>query len=229
MSLLIAIESSTSVCSVTLCRQGAVISTIALNQPNVHAQKLVLLIEQLFEQTGLVARDLDAVAVSAGPGSYTGLRIGVSVAKGLSYALEIPLIAVDTLKALAWQALSYAGETDVVIPMMDARRMEVYAAAYGKGGKQLMATQALILDHNPFDSVIDKGKAIYIGDGVAKAKEVLAHPDAVFLNLPCCSRTVASLAYAKYEKKEFEDKVYFEPNYLKDFRILQSKKNPLLL
>lgn len=229
MALILAIESSTDMCSVTLCRDHTLMACIELQQSNVHAQKLSLLIEQLINNSGVDLAEINAVAVNGGPGSYTGLRIGVSIAKGLAYALNIPMIAVDALESLAFQAFPFLRESDSIIPLMDARRMEVYMAVFGYGGKRMEVTRPLILDHNPFLSYLENGVVYFVGDGVEKAKEILAHPNARFLNIGCTSRAVAGVAIDKYERGIFEDIAYYEPNYLKEFRIIQSQKNPLTI
>jgi tRNA threonylcarbamoyladenosine biosynthesis protein TsaB len=227
MPLILAIESSTEVCSVSLFRGQGLLGSTELQQSNVHAHKMSIIIDQLITHTGIDLADLNAVAVNGGPGSYTGLRIGVSIAKGLAYALSIPLIAVDALEGLAYQALPFIGENDFVIPLMDARRMEVYMAIYGYGGQVLEKSQPLVLDHNPFDTYLDKGKVYFVGDGVEKSKNVLAHPNARFLQVGCTSRSVAAIAMDRFNEGIFEDIAYYEPNYLKEFRVIQSQKNPL--
>ena len=200
-----------------------------VDQENAHARQLMLLIEDLFLQAGVKTSDLAAVAVSSGPGSYTGLRIGVSVAKGLAFAHDLPLIAVDTLSALAYPAFGLCGENDFVIPLLDARRMEVYTSVFGATGKMIEPSHPLEIDVNPFFKYLEGGKVFFLGDGLEKLKGVLVHANAVYLSNLNSADSVGQLAYQKYLDKAFEDIAYFEPNYLKEFRVLASKKNPLLI
>ncbi len=165
--------------------------------------------------------DVDAIAISKGPGSYTGLRIGVSAAKGLCYALDKPLISVSTLKALAHQVKT---EEVLIIPMLDARRMEVYSAVFDSEHKQIRDTQAQVLNENSFNEYLEKGKVYFIGNGVEKTKTLISHPNAVFVEnkLPS-AKEMSMLAYNKYLKNTFEDVAYFDPYYLKDFIALKPK------
>ncbi|WP_373497385.1 tRNA (adenosine(37)-N6)-threonylcarbamoyltransferase complex dimerization subunit type 1 TsaB [Aquiflexum sp.] len=229
MALILSIESATSVCSVALHQNGNFLGLMELNQENVHAKKLLLLIESLFKNLGINTKDLDAVAVSSGPGSYTGLRIGVSVAKGLVYAHDIPLIGVDTLLALAHQIIPVSSDGDVIIPLIDARRMEVYTSIVSYRGEIIESPHPLILNDNPFLEYLNNGKVYFIGDGVEKLKEILDHQNAVFPNVLNSSKSMGTLAFEKFQKNEFEDLAYFEPNYLKEFRVIASKKNPLII
>jgi tRNA threonylcarbamoyladenosine biosynthesis protein TsaB len=229
MALILSIESATSVCSVALHRNGEFLGLMELNQENVHAKKLMLLIESLFHRLELNTKDLHAVAVSSGPGSYTGLRIGVSIAKGLSFAHDIPLIGIDTLSALAYQVIPICVNGDVIVPMLDARRMEIYMSIVASNGEIIEASQPLVVEDNPFLKYLNKGKVYFIGDGVEKLRGILDHQNAFFPNVLNSSRSIGGLAFVKYQKKEFEDLAYFEPNYLKEFRVIASKKNPLII
>jgi|GEM_PF-80555 len=167
--------------------------------------------------------ELDAIAVSMGPGSYTGLRLGVSTAKGLCYALDIPMISISTLKSLALQVSLKADE--FVIPLLDARRMEVYSAVFNDNYEQLEETKAEIIDANSFSRFLEKGKVFFLGDGAEKCIPIVKHANAEFLigNFPS-SNEMAVLADYKYNKAEFEDVAYFEPFYLKDFVAGKPKK-----
>ncbi|WP_373521166.1 tRNA (adenosine(37)-N6)-threonylcarbamoyltransferase complex dimerization subunit type 1 TsaB [Aquiflexum sp.] len=229
MALILSIESATSICSVALHQNGFFLGLIELNQENVHAKKLILLIESLFKNLGFKTKDLDAVAVSSGPGSYTGLRIGVSIAKGLAYAHDIPLIGVDTLRALAHQVIPICSDGDFIIPLMDARRMEIYMSILSSKGEIVESSKPLIVEDNPFLEYLQNGKVYFLGDGVEKLKRILDHPNAVFSNILNSSRSMGELAFDKYQKSEFESLAYFEPNYLKEFRVIASKKNPLII
>ncbi|MFD2035232.1 tRNA (adenosine(37)-N6)-threonylcarbamoyltransferase complex dimerization subunit type 1 TsaB [Belliella marina] len=229
MALILSIETATQVCSVSIHRDGMLLGVTELYLENVHSQKLLGLISDLFGQLGLVRKDLAAVAVSSGPGSYTGLRIGVSVAKGFAYALDIPLVGIGTLHGLAAQAIHLCREGDFVIPMIDARRMEVYAGVFDSQGNAIKAPEPTVLDLNPYLAYLNEGEVYFLGDGLAKATEVLDHQNSRFLPFCNTSRSLGELAYQKFLKGEFEDLAYFEPNYLKEFRVLQSKKNPFLV
>jgi tRNA threonylcarbamoyladenosine biosynthesis protein TsaB len=229
MALILSIESSTSICSVALHRDGELMKLSEHDQENAHAKQLMLLIEKMFLQVGLKPYELAAVAVSSGPGSYTGLRIGVSVAKGLAFGHDLPLISVDTLTALAFQVISSCGDNDFVIPLLDARRMEVYTSVFGQGGKIIEVSHPLEVVENPFLKYLEKGKVYFLGDGLEKLKGVLVHQNSVYLPNLNSADSVGKLAYKKFHNNNFEDIAYFEPNYLKEFRVLASKKNPLFI
>jgi len=230
MAQILSIESTTSVCSVALHLDGRLIALMELHQENVHPQQLMLLIEQLMERSALTATHLDAVAVSSGPGSYTGLRIGLSIAKGLAFAKDIPLIGVDTLKALAKRVQPFLIGEARIVPMLDARRMEVYAAVFDQNLQEIEALAPKVFEKdNPYLGHLESGPVFFLGDGVKKLASLLAHSRAKLLDLMPSAETVGQLAYEKYQQQSFEDIAYFEPNYLKDFRVISSKKNLLLL
>jgi len=160
--------------------------------------------------------NLDAIAVSKGPGSYTGLRIGVSAAKGLSYALDVPLIAIPTLAVLA----AFVEERTVIIPILDARRMEVYSAVYNDDKQEIRETKAEIVEENSFTEYLSSKKVTFVGNGVSKFREICEHPNAIFIeNIQPSAVKMALLAEYKYKKNDIEDVAYFEPFYLKDFKI----------
>jgi len=217
------IESSTLTCSVAVSRDG---ETIGLkeshDQSYSHSEKLVVYIDEAIKQAGLKPSDLDAVCVSKGPGSYTGLRIGVSAAKGLCYGLGIPLLSVGSLESMAyWAKAEFADQLANVSffrPMIDARRMEVYTQVFDASFNELHPVSAEIIDENSFASELKKGKVAFFGDGAAKCKQVINHPNAIFLDdfNPSALGTIA-LAESKFEQNQFEDVAYFEPHYLKDF------------
>lgn len=222
MSLILNIETATKNCSVALSRSGKTILCKEISgQGYSHAEKLHVFIEAVLAEAGTGYAELSAIAVSRGPGSYTGLRIGVSAAKGLCFALGIPLISVDTLQVLA----SQAGVADgIVIPMLDARRMEVYSAVFSKTGEQLRETRAEVITADSFAGI--DGKAYFVGDANQKCKSVLQKPDFVFLDdvvYPSAS-AMSGLGFWKFENSEFEDVAYFEPFYLKDFLAAVPKK-----
>ena len=219
MATILCIETATKNCSVALCVNGNV---IALEQDNPynepdkgfsHAEKLQGYITQVLTQGNISKSDLDAIAVSKGPGSYTGLRIGVSTAKGLCYALDIPLIAISTLSSLARQVTG-----SMVVPMLDARRMEVYSAVFSSEMEQIREIQAQIITQDSFKTYLDRGQVTFIGDGVEKFEAVCTHPNAVFITnaLPSASQMAEAAAHM-LSANQIQDVAYFEPYYLKDF------------
>jgi tRNA threonylcarbamoyladenosine biosynthesis protein TsaB len=229
MGLILSIETAISVCSVALHEEeGRMVAIAELFQENVHAQKVMPLIDTLLQQAGVRKDELCAVAVSSGPGSYTGLRIGVSTAKGLAYALGIPLIGVDTLDALACRALPFMAAEDLVVPMVDARRMEVYCKVLSGEMEELLPLAPLIVDEYSFESYLSSRKLFFLGDANVKVREVIKHEHAVFVPLLNSAETVGKVAVERYRESRFEDVAYFEPNYLKEFRVLKSKKSLLL-
>lgn len=220
MALILSIETATRNCSVALSRDGQVIAFREVaEQGYTHAEKLHVFIEEVMQEAGVSLPQLDAVAVSKGPGSYTGLRIGVSAAKGLCYALQISLIAVDTLAVLAH---SLNIESGYVLPMLDARRMEVYAAIYDAQKKEVQSVKAEILDAQSFSKW--SGPIYVIGDSNEKAKTVITDSRFYFIDdlvFPS-AKILAVLATDHFKSGIFEDVAYFEPFYLKDFRITNS-------
>ncbi|WP_242092668.1 tRNA (adenosine(37)-N6)-threonylcarbamoyltransferase complex dimerization subunit type 1 TsaB [Aestuariivivens sediminicola] len=222
MAYILSIETATTNCSVALSENG---KTIVLkedyNEGYSHGERLHVYIEAVLKESGLKKDELHAIAISKGPGSYTGLRIGVSAAKGLCYALDIPLISVPTLEALACQVDPSNG---VIVPMLDARRQEVYAAVFDVRHNQIRETQAQILDAVAFRDYLERDKVSFIGNGVEKTKALIHHSNAVFIEgrLPSAN-TMGRLAYDKYKKGDHEDVAYFEPYYLKDFVAIKPK------
>ena len=221
MAYILNIETATTNCSVSLSNDGEILILKEDNSLNYsHAESLHLFIDNVFEAVQIQPKQLHAIAVSKGPGSYTGLRIGVSAAKGLCFALDIPLISLNTLQSLAHQVKCDEG---VIVPMLDARRMEVYSAIYDSQYSQIRITEAQVLNNDSFKSFLDAGKVYFIGNGVSKAKTIIKHPNAIFIEdkLPSSSQMV-SLAFEKYKKNDIEDVAYFEPFYLKEFIGLKS-------
>lgn len=217
MALILSIESATKNCSVALASDGEVIAMKELNQDKFsHAEKLHSFILEVMASSDRKLAELDAVAVSKGPGSYTGLRIGVSAAKGLCYALDKPLIAVPTLESLARQV--EITDQEIIVPLLDARRMEVYSAVYNNRFKQIRETRAEIVESGSFSEYLCQNKVCFLGDGASKTREVINHPNAVFVEgrFPS-AREMARIAEKKATKEEYEDLAYFEPFYLKDF------------
>ncbi|OZV71146.1 tRNA (adenosine(37)-N6)-threonylcarbamoyltransferase complex dimerization subunit type 1 TsaB [Winogradskyella aurantia] len=222
MALILNIETATTNCSVSLSKNG---ETLFLKEDMSlgfsHAELLHLFIDEVFKSTKTNPSSIDAIAVSKGPGSYTGLRIGVSSAKGLCYALNKPLIAIDTLEILSRQLQIDSG---LIVPMLDARRMEVYSAIYNAKYVLQREIQAQILNEESFKAFLDNQSIYFIGSGVEKTKALIQHPNAIFINgkLPSANE-MALLSYLKYKKSDTEDVAYFEPYYLKDFIALKKK------
>lgn len=186
-----------------------------------HAERLHNYIDKVLKESKVKPSQLDAIAVSKGPGSYTGLRIGVSAAKGLCYALDKPLISVSTLESLSCQVNT---KKDIIVSMLDARRMEVYSAIFDCNHKQIRETQAQILDKHSFSDYLEKGNVYFIGNGVEKSKTLISHKNAIFIEdrLPSAEE-MSKLSFDKYKKNDIEDVAYFEPYYLKDFVALKPK------
>ena len=221
MIYILNIETATKNCSVSLAKNGETILCKEIaEQGYSHAEKLHVFIEEILKETAITVQDLKAIAVSKGPGSYTGLRIGVSTAKGLCYALGIPLISIDTLQVLAKQVVV---ENGLVVPMIDARRMEVYSAVFDTNHKKIMEVQAEILTEESYAEITE---AIYfIGDCQEKCKTVLTKNNFHFLPeiiFPSATE-MSALSYEKFTKNDFEDVAYFEPFYLKDFMVAKPK------
>ena len=179
MARILSLETSTSICSVALHECGTLLALAEIKEPGAHAEKLVLLVDEVFEKAGLNFRDLDAVAVSQGPGSYTGLRIGVSTAKGIAYGLDIPLIGINTLQAMAASQPLNPGE--FVVAVLDARRKEVYTQTFGDSLQELSSIEAVVLEEGIFDSILEKGRVYFVGDGVEKVKEEVKSANALFV------------------------------------------------
>ncbi|SHI81557.1 tRNA (adenosine(37)-N6)-threonylcarbamoyltransferase complex dimerization subunit type 1 TsaB [Aquimarina spongiae] len=217
MSYLLCIETSTTNCSVAITNHERIIALSEdYNDSYSHAERLHVFIKEVIASAGITMRDIAAVAVSKGPGSYTGLRIGVSAAKGLCYALDIPLISVPTLLSLSKQVEAKIGE--FIIPMLDARRMEVYASVFSSDYEVVRKTNAEILDASSFSEYLEQGKVHFIGNGVEKFSKICEHPNAIFISkkLPSANE-MATVVYSKFSSGSFEDVSYFEPYYLKDF------------
>ncbi len=222
MSYILNIETATKNCSVALAKEGKTMLCKEIAEEGYsHAERLHIFIEEIIKETGITFQDLSAIAVSQGPGSYTGLRIGVSAAKGLCFALDIPLIAVDTLQVLASQAKVSNG---LIIPMLDARRMEVYSAIFTPNFENKRPVQAEIITENSFEDLEEK--LYFVGDCNEKCKSVLTKENFIFLEeikYPS-AKEMSFLSFEKYQKRDFVDVAYFEPYYLKDFMMTVSKK-----
>ncbi|QNK61465.1 tRNA (adenosine(37)-N6)-threonylcarbamoyltransferase complex dimerization subunit type 1 TsaB [Pedobacter sp. PAMC26386] len=226
MVTILQLETATQVCSAAISVNGETIALKELAAQNIHAGSLTLFIQEVMGKAGLSYADLDAVAVSKGPGSYTGLRIGVSTAKGLCFALDKPLIGVDTLKMMAKGFLqaneNYAG---LVCPMIDARRMEVFTGLYNSELTEVLPVEAKIIDETSYQEQLKNQLITFIGDGAMKCSGTILSPNTTFSDLNFNSAiNMSSLAYAAFTAADFEDVAYFEPYYLKDFIITQAKK-----
>jgi tRNA threonylcarbamoyladenosine biosynthesis protein TsaB len=222
LSYILNIETATKNCSVALAKEGKTILCKEIAEEGYsHAERLHVFIEEIIKEAGINFKDLSAIAVSQGPGSYTGLRIGVSAAKGLCFALDIPLIAVDTLQVLASQASVYRG---LIIPMLDARRMEVYSAIFAPDFENKRAVQAEIIAENSFEDLQET--LYFVGDCAEKCKPVLTKENFIFLEeikYPS-AKEMSFLSFEKYKKNDTVDVAYFEPYYLKDFMMTVSRK-----
>lgn len=217
MALILNIETATKNCSVALSENGKTILCKEISgQGYSHAEKLHVFIDGILSETGRTYKELNAIAVSRGPGSYTGLRIGVSAAKGLCFALGIPLISVDTLKILAAGAKVSDG---VIIPMIDARRMEVYSAIFSSDLSEIRKIEAQIIDESSFSDIAET--VYFVGDSNEKCKPFLTAQNFSFLDdiVYPSANEMSALSYPKFERSEFEDVAYFEPFYLKDFMV----------
>jgi len=228
MARILLIETSTALCSAALAEDGDITAYKESSAPKAHASLTAVFIQEMLEERNMTLADCEAVCVSMGPGSYTGLRVGVSTAKGLCFGSGKPLLAVGTLDTLVAQAADAAtseeGSYSFIIPMIDARRMEVYTAVFAPDGTQITETAPAIIDENSFADYLEQGPVLFIGDGAGKCADVIRHPNAHFCQ--CYPKASAMLepALQAYKEKRFEDVAYFEPFYLKEFVATVSKK-----
>jgi tRNA threonylcarbamoyladenosine biosynthesis protein TsaB len=234
MALLLNIETSTAICSVALGKDGKLLALKENKEGMKHASHLTVFIESILKENNLTTTDLDGVAISMGPGSYTGLRIGVSTAKGICYGAGIPLIAVSTLQSMT-KALQNTSDISAKVknienvffcPMIDARRMEVYTAFYNSKTELEREISADIIDENSFLDELSNREIVFFGDGSAKCKNVIRNKNGIFLDdVNATAVGMIELAEEKFNKNELEDVAYFEPFYLKDFVATTPKKN----
>ena len=234
MATILNIETSTEVCSVVLAKDGEILFEKESAEGLNHSELLTVFIQDLFKENNIEMSILDAVSVSKGPGSYTGLRIGVSVAKGLCYALDIPLISVGTLDAMGFYVsqnfnpATSSSDKMLFCPMIDARRMEVYTALYNSNGENIQPVSAEIIEENSFSRFLKDHKIMFFGNGAAKCKSTLSHPNAIFEGPDRTSaRFMQILSEKKYINSKFENVAYFEPFYLKNF-VATIPKNKIL-
>jgi tRNA threonylcarbamoyladenosine biosynthesis protein TsaB len=232
MALILNIESSTEVCSVTLARDGEVVQTLENSEGQNHAKLLTSYIQEIFSNNDIPIKRLDAVAVSGGPGSYTGLRIGVASAKGICFGLTIPLIAIASLASMAHHVIhNTAGyglpddENLLFCPMIDARRMEVYSAIFDRKEQMFREIKADIIDHLSYLIYLEKGKMVFFGNGSAKCKGIIPHENALFIDhVTTSANYMTALSEKAYSEKNFVNLAYYEPFYLKDFIATIPKK-----
>ena len=218
---IILIETSTSLCSAALAENGTITAYRESSAPKAHASLTAVFVQEVLAERGLALSDCDAVCVSKGPGSYTGLRVGVSTAKGLCFGSGKPLLAVGTLDTLAAQADN--SQFRFIIPMIDARRMEVYAAVF-EDSRQITETAPVIVDENSFSEYLEQGPCLFIGDGAGKCADVIRHQNAHFCQCNPKASAMLHPAMEALNEKRFEDVAYFEPFYLKEFVATVSKK-----
>lgn len=223
MALILQLETGTSSCSVALAQDGVVLALKEQHEANIHASHLTLFIDEVLQQAQKSYQELTAVAVSMGPGSYTGLRIGVSTAKGICFALDIPLLAISTLQAMAAAKQHLANTHTLLCPMIDARRMEVYMALYDSYLNTVEEVKAEILEEHSFATWSTKTLVLF-GDGAEKAKALYRSEQVQFVPHVNSAQDLTGLAFQKFLAKQFEDLAYFEPYYLKDFVATQPKK-----
>ncbi|MVT07319.1 tRNA (adenosine(37)-N6)-threonylcarbamoyltransferase complex dimerization subunit type 1 TsaB [Chitinophaga tropicalis] len=225
MSLILNIDTATSIGSVCLSRDGKPLQTLVNDKQQDHAATMVLFVQEIMQTQGITPAQIDAVAVSAGPGSYTGLRVGVATAKGLCYAWEKPLIAVSTLQMMTQGMLSQTMDMDAFYcPMLDARRMEVYTAVYSGLLETLTAPHALILTSESFREQVENKKTYFFGNGSDKWQQLMpVHPNAVFTSYILNAADMVALSTAAYHQQVFEDIAYFSPYYLKPFHSTMKK------
>ncbi|PQJ79488.1 tRNA (adenosine(37)-N6)-threonylcarbamoyltransferase complex dimerization subunit type 1 TsaB [Polaribacter porphyrae] len=223
MSLILNIETSTKNCSVSIANEGEVLVIKELNNGNYsHAEMLHPFIDDIINKSNISLSDIDAIAVSKGPGSYTGLRIGVSAAKGLCFAFDKPLISIDTLTSLSYSITINQG---IIVPMIDARRMEVYSAIFDANHQLVREIKADIVDEETYLEYLEKSRVYFLGDGATKCKEIIKHKNAIFIESKYPSaREMAKLSFDKYKISDTENVAYFEPFYLKDFIVIPEKK-----
>ena len=224
--MLLCIETSGKNCSVALFEGLQLVSIREVHTEQFsHSENLHVFIEQVLKESNLQPKAIKAIAISAGPGSYTGLRIGVATAKGLCYGWDIPLIALPTLRILAEQVTYEFTDIEYIIPMIDARRMEVFTAVYSHDFSPILGERAEILTESTFDTYLNKGKTIFLGDGMTKFQAICKHKNAYFWeNKFPSAKQMGRLALEKYQTQAFEDIAYFEPFYLKEVYLVKSNK-----
>lgn len=237
MSYFLCIDTATAVCSVVLTQNDKVLSMKESTEEKAHASYLGIFIEQVLNEAAISVNQLDAVAVSKGPGSYTGLRIGVSTAKGLCYGADVPMISAETLQimsngmcreALKTFTIDFSADAALYCPMIDARRMEVYTALFDSNNQRINETMAMIVKENSFDSILQNAQVVFAGNGADKCRALLKHKNALFLdNFNHSALYMINIVQQAYHESKFENLAYFEPYYLKDFITTTPKRKVL--
>ena len=232
--MIICLETATNLCSVALCNSAGVITLKESSESKSHASTVTVFIDEIFKETGITAHDLEAVAVSKGPGSYTGLRIGVSVAKGIAYAASLPLIGVETTLSMFWGISGKLNESagadinTLFCPMLDARRMEIYYAIYNSAGKPIKDICAEIITADSFSNIPESQKIVFFGDGSPKCKDVIKRKNTFFADdFRISASYMSTPVFQALKEHRFENVAYFEPFYLKDFLTSKPVKNIL--
>lgn len=215
MSLILNIDTALETAFACIARDGKIISQTENSQQKDHASWLHMAVNTILNDAGKEITDIKAVAVNAGPGSYTGLRVGMAAAKGFCYAMNIPLITVSSLKLIAYAVQDEEG--DFICPLIDARRMEVYTAVFDKTLSEIKPAHALVVEPNSFDSLLQQGKVLFCGNAVAKVSSIIGHHNAMFSETKYGASHLAALSSQQYSKEEFADLAYAEPFYVKEF------------
>ena len=225
MGLILSLETSTPVCALAIHEKGELLMEPTLHLEKSHSRELPVQARQMMETTGFTFHDLAAVAVAAGPGSYTGLRIGTSFAKGICYANNIPLIGIGSLASMALKVHNMAGDDAMYMAMMDARRMEVYMEVFNGSMEPILPARPVLLEEFDFDALLEAGKCYIFGDGSNKARDLITHPNARFIaNIHPGANEMGILAWKRYEGGSWDDVAYFEPDYLKEFQATKPKR-----
>jgi tRNA threonylcarbamoyladenosine biosynthesis protein TsaB len=225
MPIILNIETATDICSVCISKSDEILIIKEADKDYSHTAKITLLIERCCAETEMSLKQLDAVAVSKGPGSYTSLRVGASTAKGICYALDKPLLAIDTLESIAHASSKDGKENFLYAPMIDARRMEVYSSLFDKDMNRIEETQAKIIDERSFQKYFEKGFTIvFSGNGATKCQNVIKSPKAIFSSEVCSAANLVPLSFQAYQRKSFSDLAYFSPLYFKSPNITIPRK-----
>lgn len=228
MSLILSLETSAKVCSVAIHDQGKLITTKEIHIEQSHASKLAVLVDDVIKESKIELNQLSAVAVSSGPGSYTGLRIGTSTAKGLCFALETPLISIGSLELLAYQMSKQNPDNSFLCPMIDARRMEVYCEVFDSLLNVVKPIEAKVIEPSSFADLLEQNEVIFFGDGSDKCKDQITHPNAKFVaGIYAAASEMGQPVYQKFQNQQLEDLANFEPHYLKEFMIKKPVAKPV--
>ncbi len=228
MSLILSLETSAKVCSVAIHDQGKLITTKEIHVEQSHASKLAVLIDEVMKESSIESNQLSAVAVSSGPGSYTGLRIGTSTAKGLCFALDISLISIGSLELLAYQMNKQNPSNAYLCPMIDARRMEVYCEVFDSSLNVVRQIEAKVIEPSSFADLLEQNEIIFFGDGSDKCKDQITHPNARFVSgIYAAASEMGQPVYHKFQNQQLEDLATFEPHYLKEFMIKKPAAKPV--